>query len=123
MENSVLNINLFIAESSLPTVLPNKAIFELKDVGESLVIGCNMSIPEKDKGVDVIPEAVHWLKNQVVIETIYADGGKFRRTLKPLEFNNITASNGGSYTCLLETKLKNIKPYNITGGPYVVRSK
>ena len=102
---------------------PSEAVFELKEVGESLVMECNMSIPKEDKGVDVIPEAIHWLKNQVIIETIYADGGKFRRTLKPLVFSSVAAANGGNYTCILETKLKNIKPYNITGGPYVITGK
>ena len=67
--------------------------------------------------------AVHWLRNNEIIQTVHAEKGHFERTLKPLSFDNISSKDGGNYSCVMETKLRGIKPLKIAGGTQAVYGK
>ena len=77
-----------------------------------------MTVPEQT--FDARAYSVHWMRNKDVIETIYAENGHFNRTLSPLLFNKISSKDGGNYTCVMETRIRDLKPLNISGGTNVV---
>ena len=103
-------------------MIPNDTVVLQKTRGEHFSIDCNISIPSSR---DAHPEAIYWLKNKVIVpilcDKLYV--GELRTTLKPLVFSSVSPKDSGNYSCVLETKLKRIRPFNITGGPYIINSK
>lgn len=110
--------SVLILGSSTPTFLPIHPTIYKKNLGDSLTLECTITLSRQIFDIKAI--SAHWTRNHKFIETVYAQNGNFNRTLKPLVFDQISSENGGNYTCLLQTKMRETKPLNFSGSTSVV---
>lgn len=66
---------------------------------------------------------VSWFKDGVVNRTVLITGQpKSNNPLEPLFLKDVGVKDGGEYTCLLEVRLRDQRPYNVTDST-VISSK
>ena len=79
--------------------------------GDSITIFCNITKLSGRSGL----KRISWLKNGVVQQSLRnPNPDNPADTLAPLVIKNAAARDGGNYSCELELRLRNIKPYNVS---------
>ena len=99
----------FILGSEIPVVSVTKV--NMLQHGDSITIFCNITKPSRWSGL----KRISWLKNGVVQQSLRnPNPDNPADTLAPLVIKNAAARDGGNYSCELELRLRNIKPYNVS---------
>ena len=99
----------FILGSEIPVVSVTKV--NMLQHGDSITIFCNITKPSRWSGL----KRISWLKNGVVQQSLRnPNPDNPVDTLAPLVIKNAAARDGGNYSCELELRLRNIKPYNVS---------
>ena len=99
----------FILGSEIPVVSVTKV--NMLQHGDSITIFCNITKTSRRSGL----KRISWLKNGVVQQSLRnPNPDNPADTLAPLVIKNAAARDGGNYSCELELRLRNIKPYNVS---------
>ena len=81
--------------------------------GDSITIFCNMTDTQDWRRNGL--KRISWFKNGVVQQSVRnPDPDNPADSLAPLVIKNAAARDGGNYSCELELRLRNIKPYNVS---------
>ncbi|CAH3152459.1 unnamed protein product [Porites lobata] len=98
-----------IGRSEIPVVSVTKV--NMLQHGDSITIFCNITEASEWSRL----KKISWLKNGVVQHSLRnPNPDKPVDTLAPLVIKNAAARDGGNYSCELELRLRNIKPYNVS---------
>ena len=97
---------------------PEVAIFpggivHVLQYNEHITLTCNVTYRGNEASTALT--RISWLKNGVTLESVRnPDPAVPRDTLGPLFIKNVGVESGGKYSCLLEVRLRNFKPYNVS---------
>ena len=95
----------------------------LLDPGDNIKIFCNLT--ERGNEYSTPLKRISWFKDGRLLETVRnpdPDAEQQNDFLPPLELENVGFQDGGTYTCSLVVKLRNIKEY-IVNDTTVIKSK
>ena len=99
----------FLLGNEIPSVSTTEV--KMLQHGDSITIFCNINKTSQRTRL----KRISWLKNGVVQQSVRnPDPDNLADSLAPLVIKNAAAGDGGNYSCELELRLRNIKPYNVS---------
>lgn len=101
----------------LGTEIPKVAVFPHASVhtlqhNDNIALICNLT--ERGNQASTALKRISWFKNGALLQSVRnPDPSVPMDTLDPLVLRNVRVEDGGNYTCLLEVRLRNVRPHNV----------
>ena len=83
------------------------------DHGQDVTLTCNVT--ERESQFPTLLKRISWYKDGAPLQSVRnPDPTAPEDIIGPLVINDLGVKDGGTYRCLLEVELRNVKPYNVS---------